>query len=170
VGDSMFGRNGLVGFTNHVNMSYVTDSGDLMVVPLSKTAVYADDLVGIDFTPIAANNSKVSVGYTVNLIGSFFYGLGPAVTYTTIPSLHLKCLGGGIGASAGHNFSFGPTVVSTQNAKDILSSWSVSGGYNFTPLMGGGGSANSSGAASGNTFGVPGAGGAVTWSKCWGGS
>jgi len=117
----------------------------------------------------AANNSTVSVGYTVNVIASFFYGLGPAFTYTKVPSLNLKCVGGGIGASAGHNFSFGPTVVSTQNAKGILSSFSFSAGYNFTPWLGGGGSVNSSGAASGNTFGVPGAGAAVTWSKCWGG-
>jgi hypothetical protein len=116
-----------------------------------------------------ASTSKVSVGYTVNVIGSFFYGLGPAFTYTKIPSLNLTCFGGGIGASAGHNISFGPTVVSTQDAKSILSSWSFSAGYNFTPWWGGGGSGNSSGVASGNTFGVPGAGAAVTWSKCWGG-
>ncbi|MGB7331244.1 MAG: RHS repeat-associated core domain-containing protein [Terriglobales bacterium] len=118
---------------------------------------------------VAANNSAVSVGYTANVIVPVFWGLGPAVTYTKIPSLNLTCVGGGVGASAGHNFSFGPTVVSTQNAKSILSSFSFSAGYNFTPWWGAGGSANSSGAASGNTFGVPGAGAAVTWSKCWGG-
>ena len=134
------------------------------------SADLAWDLIDQSGVGIAANNSStVSAGYTVNVIASFFYGLGPAFTYTKIPSLNLTCVGGGLGASAGHNFSFGPTVVSTQNAKSILSSWSFSAGYNFTPWLGGGGSANSSGAASGNTFGVPGAGAAVTWSKCWGG-
>jgi hypothetical protein len=58
---------------------------------------------------------------------------------------------------SGDLVSFGPAVVSTQNAKSTLSSFSFSGGYNFTPWLGGGGSVNSSGAASGNTFGVPGA-------------
>jgi hypothetical protein len=89
---------------------------------------------------IPTNN--VSVGYTVNVIGSLFYGLGPAFTYTKIPSLKLTCVGGGLGATAGHNFSFGPTVVSTQDAKSILSGWSFSAGYNFTPWWGRGGSAN----------------------------
>jgi len=113
----------------------------------------------------------VSVGYTINGIVSpfFLYGLGLAGTYTKIPALNLTCAGGGLGASAGHNFSFGPTVVSTENAKSILSGWSFSAGYNSTPLSGLGGSVNSNGAASGNTFGIPGAAATLTWSKCWGG-
>jgi hypothetical protein len=148
------------------NPDYDPDSpGDLL-----GTSTSIDVLLGsVETSPAnnAGSDSKVSVGYTANVIVPFFYGLGPAVTYTKIPSLNLTCVGGGLGASAGHNFSFGPTVVSTQSAKSILSSWSFSAGYNFTPWWGAGGSGNSSGVASGNTFGVPGAGAAVTWSKCW---
>jgi RHS repeat-associated protein len=156
------------------NDNQIFGSNDWSGDPNSEAAALAQGInpnVGDfgDASTAANNSSTVSAGYTVNVIASFFYGLGPAFTYTKIPSLNLTCVGGGLGASAGHNFSFGPTVVSTQNAKSILSSWSFSAGYNFTPWLGGGGSANSSGAASGNTFGVPGAGAAVTWSKCWGG-
>lgn len=113
--------------------------------------------------------SKFSVGYTANVIVPLFYGLGPAVTFTRIPALGLTCLGGGGGASLGHNISFGPTMVPTQNAKNILSGLSLSGGYNATPFAGVGGSANFSGSAGGNTFGIPGASASVTGSKCWGG-
>jgi len=144
---------------------YDEDDGDYEAGAWVKTSTWTD------LGPMFAVNHLpgVSVGYTVNVIASFFYGVGPAFTYTKMPSLHLTCLGGGLGASAGHNFSFGPTVVSTADAKNILASWSFSAGYNITPWLGGGGSGNSSGAATGNTFGVPGAGAAVTWSKCWGG-
>jgi hypothetical protein len=124
-------------------------------------------------TWIPANNgaisSPMSVGYNLNLILAppSLFGLGPAFTYTRIPSLNMTCVGAGIGASMGHNFSFGPTVVSTQNAQSILSGWSLSAGYNATPLTGTGGSGNSSGTAGGNSFGIPGASASLTWSKCW---
>lgn len=75
----------------------------------------------------------------------------------------------GLGLSAAHTVNGGPVVVHAKPGKtseDVLSGWSISGGYNWTPWFGYQGSINSSGYTAGYSFGVPGASGAVTYSGC----
>ena len=98
-------------------------------------------------------------------------GAGPAGGVAWNPKTHNVCIGGGLGASAGHNAALGPIWFSKGNIDDILSGWSVSGGGNLpvpTPQAGIGWQimANSSGIAQGPTGGNAGLSLAVTWSKC----
>ena len=104
--------------------------------------------------------------YTFSVIVPFFYGLGPAGTATYVPSQKMWCGGGGVGASIGHSVSGGPVVVDPGKARDIISGWSVSGGYGWSPFRGVQGSWNTSGATSGPSFGIPGGSAALTYSWC----
>jgi hypothetical protein len=120
----------------------------------------------------AANNGtstgfKPVIGSSGTVIFPFFYGLGPAVTVSYVPSQNLRCIAPGIGASVGRSFSIGPIVGDSRQVGDVLKGLSVSGGYQFTPWAGAGGSGNSSGTTSGNTFGVPGASVTLTYGFCF---
>lgn len=98
-------------------------------------------------------------------------GVGPAGSVAWNPQTNNLCVGGGLGASAGHNVSVGPLLSSSGDVDSILSGWSISGGANLpfpTPATGLGWQviANSSGVAQGPTAGVAGLSGSVTWSAC----
>ena len=116
--------------------------------------------------PLEVTSGAVSGGFILPL---FFGVLGPAGSFSYDPKNHLACYGGGIGLSAGHTVSGGPVVVHAKpgnTSEDVLSGWSLSGGYNWTPWFGYQGSKGSSGYTAGYSFGVPGASGAVTYSWC----
>jgi hypothetical protein len=125
------------------------------------------------FGPAApANNEtttgvKPTVGYSGTVIFPVFLGLGPAVNVTYVPLQKMWCVAPGVGASVGRTFSVGPIVGNASSMKSILEGASFSGGYQFTPAAGGGGSVNSSGVVSGNTFGVPGASATLTYGFCF---
>lgn len=113
----------------------------------------------------AISISGVWVLFGVPLIA----GVGPAANVTWVPTKKMLCGGIGVGAAAGHTVSGGPEVVHARQGhtiKDVVSSWSVSGGYNWLPWLGGQGSANTSGGAAGWSFGIPGGSGTATWSWC----
>ncbi len=114
-----------------------------------------------------AGGFKPVIGSSGTVIFPVFYGLGPAVTVSYVPSQNLRCIAPGVGASAGRSFSLGPIVGDNRQVGDVLSGWSVSGGYQFTPWAGAGGSGNASGTTSGNTFGVPGASATLTYGFCF---
>ncbi len=116
--------------------------------------------------PLEVTSGAVSGGFILPL---FFGVLGPAGSFSYDPKNHLVCYGGGIGLSAGHTVGGGPVVVHAKpgnTSEDVLSGWSVSGGYNWTPWWGYQGSKGSSGYTAGYSFGVPGASGAITYSSC----
>lgn len=110
--------------------------------------------------------TKFTVAYTGTVVIPLAYGLGPAFTVSYVPSQKLGCLGGGLGASVGHNISVGPVMVDSQHARDILGGASFSGGYNSTPFQGAQGSINFSGSTGGYSMGIPGASAAATGSGC----
>ena len=116
--------------------------------------------------PLSVTSGAISGGFVIPL---FFGVLGPAGSFSYDPKNHLACYGGGIGLSAGHTVGGGPVVVHAKpgkTSKDVLSGWSLSGGYNWTPWWGYQGSVGSSGYTAGYSFGVPGASGAITYSSC----
>ncbi len=92
-------------------------------------------------------------------------GMGPAVSWAYIPTTGEWFIAPGVGASLGHNFSFGPLVG--PNPSGVLPGWSFGGGYNATPWRGVQGAVNSSGALGGNSFGVPGVSATVTYGFCF---
>jgi RHS repeat-associated protein len=161
--------NQLFGSSDWSNASDWAAATDASIINPDGTDIYnSTPSTALDVTGTPQGTVQTfSVGYSVSGIFPLFYGLGLAFTFSRIPSLNLTCMGGGAGASAGHNLSAGPTVVSTTGAKDILSGWSVSAGYNSSFLTGGGGSLNGSGSGAGNTLGIPGLSASLTWSKCW---
>ncbi len=107
-----------------------------------------------------------SLAYSGSLIIPVWFGLGPALSASYVPNLHLVCGGAGVGYSLGHSVSAGAVAVNANHAKDVLGSWSFAAGYNLGPLRGGQGSINSSGGTAGYSIGVPGASASVTYSWC----
>jgi len=114
----------------------------------------------------SGGNFKPAVAYTFSLVVPLYFGFGPAVTISYVPSQNLFCGGGGGGVSLGHSVSMGPVLVDANHTKDILGGASVSGGYNSTPYQGAQGSMNTSGSTGGYSFGIPGFSGSVTYSGC----
>ncbi len=112
-----------------------------------------------------SNNHSPTTAVTLNVIIPLWWGLGPAGTASYVASQNLLCLGGGLGASAGHNVSAGAVAING-SPRDVLRSFSLSGGYNYTVLRGMQGSWNSSGTTVGYAMGIPGASGAITYSGC----
>ena len=113
-----------------------------------------------------SSDNRLTTAMTFSGVVPLWWGIGPAGTVSYVPSQKLLCIGGGVGASAGHNIAGGPVLVNEGKAKDVLSGFSVSGGYNLTPLRGTQGSWNPSGTTGGYAMGIPGAAGAITYSKC----
>jgi hypothetical protein len=110
----------------------------------------------------------LSAGYMATYIyAPTVIGIGPAVTFATVPSLNLRCLGFGGGLAFGHNFSAGPIVVPTEKAPSILSGWSLSWGYNTTIWKGVQASGNYSGTTGGWSFGSVGVSLSLTYSFCF---
>jgi RHS repeat-associated protein len=116
--------------------------------------------------PISATSGAISGSFVLPLL---FGVLGPAGSFSYDPKNHLVCGGGGVGLSAGHTIGGGGVVVHAkpgQTSEDVLGGWSLSGGYNWTPWWGVQGSVNGSGYTVGQSFGVPGASGTITYSWC----
>lgn len=90
-------------------------------------------------------------------------GVGPAGALAYNPATNTLCVGGGIGAGAGHSLSAGPLLVGKMfngqsypsGVDSILSGGSMSAGWNPV-LLGVQGTINGSGAAWGPTLDVPG--------------
>ena len=84
------------------------------------------------------------------------------------------CGGVGVGVAEGKSISAGPLTNGSMSdgrtypngADDILSGGSISFGYNTGALVGGQDVLNGSGVAGGGTIGLPGYGGAATYSAC----
>lgn len=95
----------------------------------------------------------------------FGVGIGPAVSWAYIPTTGERFVAPGIDVSLGHNASVGPLVG--PNPSGVLPGWSFGAGYNATFGRGVQGAINSSGALSGNSFGVPGASATVTYGFCF---
>lgn len=119
---------------------------------------------------IGPTTGAISISGVWVLLGvPLIAGVGPAANVTWVPTKKMLCGGIGVGAAAGHTVSGGPEVVHARQGhtvKDVVSSWSVGGGYNWLPWLGGQGSANTSGSAAGWSFGIPGGSGSATWSWC----
>ena len=107
-------------------------------------------------------------------------GAGPAGAIAYNPATRTICVGAGLGASVGHTAALGPLTnawnlrgapMSGAQVNDILSGWSISGGFNFPAPTGPGPgfqvTGNGSGVAVGPSVGIPGLSGSVTWSKCF---
>lgn len=93
-------------------------------------------------------------------------GIGAAFPFTYVPEMRMVCGGIGVGASAGKTVSAGPVMLDMDNADSILGGWSVSGGYNLTPGIGGQFSVNASGATSGASFSNS-PGGSISGTYSW---
>ena len=101
-------------------------------------------------------------------------GVGPAGDLEWNPKTHNACVGIGAGASVGKTVAYGPLtngkMFNGQSYSDstdqLLSGWSVSGGYNSPALVGVQGIVNGAGAAAGPTIGLPGFSIASTYSVC----
>lgn len=115
--------------------------------------------------PCSGAKGDGHVAYTIGGIFDAFFGLGPAINLSYIPSTGELFIGGGIGATIGHNLSGGPLFGSNPSA--VLPGWSFGAGYNFTPLRGGQFVGNSDGTLAGPAFGVPGGSATVTYSACF---
>ena len=116
-------------------------------------------------TTWAISISGVWVWFPVPIVA----GAGPAFNVTWAPSKRMLCGGLGLGAAAGHTIAGGLEVVHArrgQKIKDVLSSWSLGGGFNAHPLAGVQASGNLSGGALGWSVGVPGGSLALTYSGC----
>jgi RHS repeat-associated protein len=100
-------------------------------------------------------------------------GVGVAGSFAFNPETGCTCISLGIGIAAGHNIAGGPLKwgkmfdgrTYPNGADDILSGWSLSGGYNLF-IWGAQGTISASGMAGGPTVGFPGGSGAFTWSTC----
>jgi hypothetical protein len=95
--------------------------------------------------------------------------IGPAFNLAYNPKTTMLFVGGGLGISEGHNLSFGPlspTPGEHPNIDNVLSGGSISGGYNWPNGLGVQGIMNFDGVLVGPSYGVPGLGGAATYS--WG--
>jgi len=113
-------------------------------------------------------NGRTTRAYTFSWIIPMVWGLvGPAVNVSLAPRDRLICLAGGLGVApgGGHSISLGAVAVHAFEGKtirDVLSGWSLSGGYNVTPAKGAQGSINSSGWTAGYSYGIPGASASLT--------
>ena len=93
------------------------------------------------------------------------FGLGPALSAAYNPTTGEAFFGGGLGVSFGHSFSFGPLVGS--NPSGVLPGLSLGFGFNSTFTTGLQGSVNGNGALGGNSFGIPGISGTLTYGFCF---
>lgn len=110
-------------------------------------------------------SSNSHLAYTATGILVPGLGLGPSLSATYIPSTRELFIAPGIGAAAGHTFSFGPVIG--PNASAVMPGWSLGMGENSTPLTGWQGVGNSNGALVGPSFGLPGASGTLTYGFCF---
>lgn len=83
--------------------------------------------------------SVTSTAIPEDFVFPFFFEVsGPAGSFSYDPKNQLACYGGGIGLYAGQIPGGGPVVVHAKpgnTSEDVLSGWSVSGGYKWTPLV-----------------------------------
>jgi RHS repeat-associated protein len=117
-------------------------------------------------TPLAVTSGAFQGSLIIPVIGNV---LGPAVGLSWDPVNSLVCYDVGVGVAGGRTVSGGLVVVSPDAGKkseDVLSGWSLSGGFNATRLVGLQGSVGSSGHTVGQAFGIPGGSVAVTHSWC----
>ncbi|HEY2352929.1 MAG TPA: RHS repeat-associated core domain-containing protein [Candidatus Acidoferrum sp.] len=109
---------------------------------------------------------KPTLAYTFSLVVPLYYGFGPAINISYVPSQKLLCAGGGAGASLGHSVSIGAVIVDANHTRDILGGPSFSGGYNSTFFRGAQGSINANGSTGGFSLGIPGLSASTTYSGC----
>jgi RHS repeat-associated protein len=104
------------------------------------------------------------VAFSMTGVGDAGVGLGPALSVSWVPSRGELFIAPGIGATIGHNIGGG--VLIGPNPSAVLPGWGLGFGYNVTPVQGVQVTGNSSGTLAGNSFGIPGASGTLTYGFC----
>jgi RHS repeat-associated protein len=122
-----------------------------------------------------AGGGTTTQAFTLSGVVPMLWGVvGPAGNLTVVPSQRLICLSTGLGISpdGSRSISGGAVIVHAYPGKairDVLSGWSVSGGYNWTPVLGVQGSWNTSGYTVGYSAGFPGGSASLTSTDWLGG-